>query len=57
MYDFEKPVHSVTVRSFYLGKYEVTQKEWTEVMGTTVQQQWTAASSVWRVESEVRRSF
>jgi formylglycine-generating enzyme required for sulfatase activity len=35
----EKPVHTVTVKSFYMGKYEVTQKEWTEVMGTTVGQQ------------------
>jgi formylglycine-generating enzyme required for sulfatase activity len=26
--------HQVTVRSFYMGKYEVTQKEWTAVMGT-----------------------
>jgi hypothetical protein len=25
--------HSVTVGSFYMGKYEVTQKEWREVMG------------------------
>ena len=30
----EKPVHSVTVSSFYLGKYEVTQREWRDVMGT-----------------------
>jgi formylglycine-generating enzyme required for sulfatase activity len=30
----ERPVHSVTVRSLYLGKYEVTQKEWVEVMGS-----------------------
>jgi formylglycine-generating enzyme required for sulfatase activity len=30
----EKPVHSVTVKSFYMGKYEVTQKEWVEIMGT-----------------------
>jgi formylglycine-generating enzyme required for sulfatase activity len=29
----EKPVHSVTVKGFYMGKYEVTQKEWTAVMG------------------------
>jgi formylglycine-generating enzyme required for sulfatase activity len=28
----EKPIHSVTVRSFYLGKYEVTQKEWNDLM-------------------------
>jgi formylglycine-generating enzyme required for sulfatase activity len=25
--------HQVTVKSFYVGKYEVTQKEWREVMG------------------------
>ncbi|MDP3115426.1 MAG: bifunctional serine/threonine-protein kinase/formylglycine-generating enzyme family protein, partial [Candidatus Cloacimonadaceae bacterium] len=30
----EKPVHQVTVSSFYIGKYEVTQKEWTAVMGS-----------------------
>jgi formylglycine-generating enzyme required for sulfatase activity/TolB-like protein len=30
----EKPVHTVTVKSFYMGKYEVTQKEWREVMGS-----------------------
>ncbi len=29
----EKPVHSVTVNDFYIGKYEVTQKQWKEVMG------------------------
>jgi formylglycine-generating enzyme required for sulfatase activity/FKBP-type peptidyl-prolyl cis-trans isomerase/ribosomal protein L37E len=29
----EKPVHSVTVSNFYMGKYEVTQKEWVEIMG------------------------
>ena len=30
--DDEKPVHSVTVSDFYIGKYEVTQKEWKEIM-------------------------
>ena len=30
--DTEKPVHTVTVSAFYLGKYEVTQKEWEAVM-------------------------
>jgi formylglycine-generating enzyme required for sulfatase activity len=35
----ETPVHTVTVKSFYMGKYEVTQKEWRELMGTTVRQQ------------------
>jgi len=29
----ERPVHTVTVKTFYMGKYEVTQKEWQEVMG------------------------
>ena len=28
----EKPVHRVTLSSFYLGKYPVTQSVWTEVM-------------------------
>ncbi len=31
--DNEKPVHSVTISDFYIGKYEVTQKEWKEIMG------------------------
>ncbi len=31
----ENPVHSVTIsQPFYMGKYEVTQKEWKAVMGT-----------------------
>jgi len=34
-YDSEKPVHKVSVSSFYIGKYEVTQKEWREVMGSS----------------------
>jgi formylglycine-generating enzyme required for sulfatase activity len=29
----EKPIHTVTVKSFSISKYEVTQKEWQEVMG------------------------
>ena len=35
----EKPTHQVTVSSFYMGKYEVTQAQWEAVMGTTVRQQ------------------
>lgn len=31
--DDEKPLHSVKVSSFYMGKYEVSQKEWKAVMG------------------------
>ena len=29
----EKPAHTVTLSSFYIGKYEVTQKQWKEIMG------------------------
>jgi formylglycine-generating enzyme required for sulfatase activity len=32
--DNERPVHSARVKSFYMGKYEVTQREWTEIMGS-----------------------
>lgn len=32
--DDEKPLHSVSLSSFYMGKYEVTQKQWQEVMGS-----------------------
>ncbi|MEZ4919364.1 MAG: SUMF1/EgtB/PvdO family nonheme iron enzyme [Saprospiraceae bacterium] len=29
----EKPAHIVTVDDFYIGRYEVTQKLWTDIMG------------------------
>jgi formylglycine-generating enzyme len=32
--DDEKPIHAVTLSSFYIGKYEVTQKQWRDVMGS-----------------------
>ena len=31
--DDEKPVHTVCVGDFYLGKTEVTQKQWVDIMG------------------------
>ena len=35
----EKPVHAVTLtKSFYIGKYEVTQAEWQKVMGANPSQ-------------------
>jgi formylglycine-generating enzyme required for sulfatase activity len=34
----EGPQHQVTISSFYIGKYPVTQKEWYDIMGTTIQQ-------------------
>ncbi|MCL2727708.1 MAG: SUMF1/EgtB/PvdO family nonheme iron enzyme [Bacteroidales bacterium] len=33
-YDNEKPTHQVTLSSYYIGKYPVTQKEWISVMGS-----------------------
>jgi formylglycine-generating enzyme required for sulfatase activity len=30
----EKPAHTVTLSSFYIGKYEVTQAQWESVMGS-----------------------
>jgi len=30
----EQPAHSVTLSSFYMGKYEVTQRLWYDIMGT-----------------------
>lgn len=33
-YDDEKPAHEVTLSSFSIGKYEVTQEEWEAVMGS-----------------------
>jgi len=39
IYTEDVPVHTVTISSFSISKYEVTQKEWYEVMGTTVRHQ------------------
>ena len=35
----EKPVHSVTLSDYYIGKFEVTQGLWKAVMGTDVEEQ------------------
>ena len=35
-YDREKPTHQVTLSTYYIGKYEVTQAEWQAVMGTNL---------------------
>ena len=34
----EKPAHSVTLSSFYICKYEVTQELWETVMGESISQ-------------------
>jgi formylglycine-generating enzyme required for sulfatase activity len=44
--------HQVTVGSFYMGKYEVTQKEWYEVMGTTIRRQWDMVYKNWSIYGE-----
>lgn len=33
-YDNEYPSHNVTINDFYIGRYEVTQKLWIQVMGS-----------------------
>lgn len=38
-YDDEKPVHTVTLDSYYIAECEVTQAQWQKIMGTTVYQQ------------------
>jgi formylglycine-generating enzyme required for sulfatase activity len=50
--DNEKPIHTVTVKSFSMSKYPVTQKEWFETMGTTVQQQRDMADRSWSMYGE-----
>ncbi len=43
----ERPVHSVTLSDYYIGKFEVTQGLWEKVMGTTIRQQRDKANSGW----------
>jgi formylglycine-generating enzyme required for sulfatase activity len=50
--DDEKPVHTVTIKSFNMAKYEVTQKEWTAVMGTTIRQQRDKADKSYAIYGE-----
>ena len=40
----EKPVHSVTLDSYYIAETEVTQAQWYAIMGTTIYQQRDKAS-------------
>lgn len=36
--DYEKPAHQVTLSSYKIGRYEVTQREWEAVMGSNISQ-------------------
>lgn len=38
-YSDERPAHQVTLDSYYIAEFEVTQSQWEKVMGTTVYQQ------------------
>ncbi|MET0645898.1 MAG: formylglycine-generating enzyme family protein [Pyrinomonadaceae bacterium] len=49
----EKPVHRVTVRrGFYMGRHEVTQAQWRDLMGTTVRQQRDRGNPSWNMAGE-----
>ncbi len=49
--DDEIPVHTVTVSSFHMGLYEVTQGEWESVMGATVVHQRDKVNPDWNLEA------
>ena len=51
-WDDEKPAHQVTVSSFNIGKYPVTQAQWTAIMGTTIRQQRDKANPQWSLVGE-----
>ena len=38
-YENEKPVRNIRLDSYYIGKYEITQAQWTAVMGTSLEEQ------------------
>lgn len=46
-----KTTHSVKLSNFYIGKYEVTQKQWRLIMGTTAEQQRNITAKETPVES------
>jgi formylglycine-generating enzyme required for sulfatase activity len=48
----EKPAHEVKLSNYYLDKFEVTQKLWQTVMGTTVWQQRDLANPSWGIYGE-----
>ena len=47
--DCVRPVHDVTVSSFYMGEFEVTQELFGKVMGTTIYQQRDKANTKYRM--------
>ena len=51
-YEYEQPIHSVTLSGYYIGETEVTQALWKAVMGTTVRQQRDKADTSWPIFGE-----
>lgn len=48
--DDEYPAHQVTLESYYIAEFEVTQSQWEKVMGTTVYQQRDKANTSWSMK-------
>jgi len=48
----EKPAHPVSLSNYYLGKYEIPQKLWLDVMGTTIHQQRNLSNPNWGIYGE-----
>lgn len=43
----EKPIHNVTLDTFYIAECEITQAQWQKIMGTTIYDQYDKAKSSW----------
>ncbi|MCL2246087.1 MAG: SUMF1/EgtB/PvdO family nonheme iron enzyme, partial [Lentimicrobiaceae bacterium] len=48
----EKPSHYVTLSNYFMGKFEITQKLWYAVMGTTIREQRDLANTTWEIYGE-----
>ena len=53
----EQPVHEVCLDGFYMGKYEVTQGEWTEIMGSNPSEFFGERNPVEQVSWDDAQSF
>ncbi|MDE6494318.1 MAG: formylglycine-generating enzyme family protein [Bacteroidales bacterium] len=50
--DNEKPVRTVRLDSYYIGRFEITQGQWEKVMGSTVRDQWAVADIDFGISEE-----
>jgi formylglycine-generating enzyme required for sulfatase activity len=54
-YSGERPAHKVTLPDFYMGEFQVTQKLWQAVMGTSIQQQSLKGSGeIWALDAKLK---